>query len=169
MEKIYKFFFKDIQKCLKMDIKKMYYYRDLAEKFSKNSIIYKILRARCYQIHKKIYYKYSCDITVESNIGDVIFRHPLGIIVGGGAILKKGVIIHQNVTFGALRFDEKTRRGVMCHQLIGENTIICAGAKILGDVKIGRNCIIGANSVVTVDIPDNSTVVGYNRIIKKEK
>ena len=79
----------------------------------------------------------------------------------------KGVIVHQNVTFGALRFDETERRGIMCYQYVGENTIIGAGAKVLGDVKIGKNCVIGANAVVTKNVPDNTTVVGYNRHIKK--
>ncbi len=77
------------------------------------------------------------------------------------------MIVHQNVTFGALRFDETERRGIMCYQYVGENTIIGAGAKVLGDVKIGKNCVIGANAVVTKNVPDNTTVVGYNRHIKK--
>ena len=43
---------------------------------------------------------------------------------------------------------------------IGDNVIIYAGAVIVGDVEIGANCIIGANSVVTKSIPDNSIAVG---------
>ena len=74
-----------------------------------------------------------------------------------------GVIIHQNVTFGALRFDPETRLGIPCQQIVGKNTIIGAGAKILGDVIIGENCTIGANAVVTKDVPSNTTVVGYNK------
>ncbi|MFQ6868764.1 DapH/DapD/GlmU-related protein [Thomasclavelia ramosa] len=41
-----------------------------------------------------------------------------------------------------------------------DNTIIGAGAKIIGNVKIGKNCKIGANAVVVHDVPDNSTAVG---------
>lgn len=78
-----------------------------------------------------------------------------------------GVIIHQNVTLGALRFNAE-RRGVDCKQIIGRNTIICAGAKILGNVNIGENCIVGANAVVTKDIPDNSVVVGFNKVIENK-
>ncbi|MBQ9025560.1 MAG: hypothetical protein IJ104_04175 [Methanobrevibacter sp.] len=86
--------------------------------------------------------------------------------MGGGARISDGVVIHQNVTFGALRFD-KNLRGIFCYQYVGKNSIIGAGAKILGDVTIGENCIVGANAIVTRDVPDNATVVGYNRIIIK--
>ena len=86
-------------------------------------------------------------------------------MIGGGAILSDGVIIHQNVTLGALRFDVKEKRGIPCNQVVGENTIIGCGAKILGDVVIGKNCIIGANAVVTKDVPDCTTVVGFNTFI----
>lgn len=78
------------------------------------------------------------------------------------------MIIHQNVTFGALRFDEIGRRGVFCEQFVGENSIVCTGVKVLGDVKIGKNCIIGANAVVTIDAPDDCVVVGYNKILPKK-
>ena len=98
---------------------------------------------------------------------DSKFRHPTGIVIGGGAVLADGVIIHQNVTFGALRFDEKEKRGIPCQQIVGQDTIIGCGAKVLGDITIGKNCIIGANAVVTKDVPDGTTVVGFNTFIYK--
>ena len=48
---------------------------------------------------------------------------------------------------------------------IGNNVMIGAGAKVLGDCKISDGCIIGANAVVTKDIPANCTVVSVNKII----
>lgn len=51
--------------------------------------------------------------------------------------------------------------------MVGENTIIGCGAKILGDVTIGKDCMIGANSVMTKNIPDNTIVVGFNTFIYK--
>ena len=106
------------------------------------------------------------EITPEAELGDVIIRHGTAIVIGGGARIADGVIIHQQVVLGALRFGGPERRGIICHQHIGENTILCAGAKILGDVTIGKNCIIGANAVVTCDVPDNSVAVGHNRILE---
>ena len=47
--------------------------------------------------------------------------------------------------------------------------MIGTGAKILGECKISNGCIIGANAVVTKDIPENSTVVGLNKILNKNK
>ena len=82
-------------------------------------------------------------------------------------MLADGVIIHHNVTFGALRFDEKEKRGIPCQQIVGQNTIIGCGAKVLGDITIGKNCIIGANAVVTKNVPDDTTVVGFNTFIYK--
>lgn len=48
---------------------------------------------------------------------------------------------------------------------VGEGTLIGAGAKIIGKVKIGKGCHIGANAVVTKDIPNGATVIGANKII----
>lgn len=150
------------------DIRKMMEYRNLLQKNQKNYLLKKIFSGLMNYYHNKIFIKYACDIIPEAQIGKVIFRHSLGVVIGGGAIIEDGVIIHQNVTFGALKFDPIERRGIMCKQHIKKNTIICTGAKILGNVTIGENCIVGANAVVTKDVPDGATVVGYNKIILKQ-
>lgn len=157
-------FFKSFNEKLIIDIRKMHKCFNLKNRTNKYMKLFYILLINYY--HKKIYYKYSCDITPTCKLGNVEFRHPLGVVIGGSAQLSDGVIIHQNVTFGALHFNAE-RRGVDCCQIVGVNTIISAGAKILGNVVIGKNCIIGANAVVTKDVPDNSVVVGFNKIINK--
>lgn len=150
------------------DIATMQKYTRLAERYHQKPFLHKLFTVLKVYYHHKIFRNFACDITPECQLGKVIFRHPLGIVIGGGARLSDGVIIHQNVTFGALRFDEIERRGVFCEQFVGENSIMCTGAKVLGDVKIGKNCIIGANAVVTVDVPDDCVVVGYNKILPKK-
>lgn len=51
--------------------------------------------------------------------------------------------------------------------IIGDNVVVCCGAKIIGGVKVGNNVIIGANAVVCKDIPDNVVVAGVPaKIIK---
>ncbi|OPH36216.1 serine acetyltransferase [Moraxella lacunata] len=147
------------------DIAVMQKYARLAERYHRNLIFYKLFSLLKVYYHQKIFRHFACDIRPECELGKVIFRHPLGIVIGGGAKLADGVIIHQNVTFGALTFDEIERRGVFCQQIVGENSIICTGAKVLGDVHIGKNCIIGANAVVTKDVPDGYTAVGFNKLI----
>lgn len=51
---------------------------------------------------------------------------------------------------------------------IKSGTTISSGAKIIGDIIIGNNCIIGANAVVTKSVPNNSVVVGANKIHKRK-
>lgn len=53
--------------------------------------------------------------------------------------------------------------------VIYQQVTIGAAAKIIGPIKIGNNVNIGANSVVTKDIPENSTVVGIKRILEGKK
>lgn len=50
---------------------------------------------------------------------------------------------------------------------VGDNCYFGIGAKILGPVRIGNNVTVGANAVVTKDVPDNTIVVGANRFISK--
>lgn len=90
------------------------------------------------------------------------FPHGLnGIIISPDAHIGKNCIIFHQVTIGN---DYRSLENV---PTIGDNVIIYPGAKIVGKVHIGNNCEIGANTVVTYDIPDNAIVVcGEVRIIK---
>ena len=165
--KLHKFFLKSLNEELVSLITLMNRFNKNIEKYRNNKVLCNINKLFVFLLHKRIFRKFACDITPGCQLGKVIFRHPTGIVIGGGAILSDGVIIHQNVTLGALRFDVKEKRGIPCNQVVGENTIIGCGAKILGDVTIGKNCMIGANSVVTKNIPDNTTVVGFNKFITR--
>ena len=92
---------------------------------------------------------------------DVIMPHPYGIVIHSKAVLGEGVVIMQQVTIGARNVDDRA-------PVIEDNVFIGAGAKVLGGIRIGRHCIIGANAVVTHDMPPGSTVIGINQIIKQE-
>lgn len=94
---------------------------------------------------------------------NIEFPHPIGIVIADCAKLGNNCVIFQNVTIGG-----KTRTGKNGFPTIGDNVIIYAGACIIGDVKIGNNVQIGANSVVIKDVPDNCIVAGVPaKIIKK--
>ena len=164
---IHKYLLRPLNEEILNLIRRMQRYNRNIEKYRNNKILRKINSLLVFLLHRRIFRKFACDITPGCQLGKVIFRHPTGIVIGGGAVLADGVIIHQNVTLGALRFDKKEKRGIPCNQVVGENTIIGCGAKILGDVTIGKNCMIGANSVVTKNVPDNTTVVGFNKFIIK--
>ena len=60
--------------------------------------------------------------------------------------------INQQVTIGTQYSDEKP--------IINNGVRICPGAKVLGKITLGENCIVGANAVVTKDVPDYAVVAG---------
>ena len=165
--KLYRFFLRSLSEELIFLIRLMQRFNQNIERYKDSKFLRKINSLLVFLLHKRIFRKFACDITPSCKLGNVVFRHPTGIVIGGGAVLADGVIIHQNVTVGALRFDEKEKRGIPCQQIVGQDTIIGCGAKVLGDITIGKNCIIGANAVVTKDVPDGTTVVGFNTFIYK--
>lgn len=166
---IRKLFFKTRDEKLIRDIKKQKILFFKINKYKNNMILYRFYLLRLMMFRDYILYKYSCEIHPEAIMKNVIFRHPVGIVMGGGTVIEDNVIIHQNVTFGSSNFEKRGGQmyGTYYKQFIRKNTIICTGAKILGDLTIGENCIIGANAVVTKDVPDGATVVGFNKIILK--
>lgn len=86
-----------------------------------------------------------------------VIRHVGGIVVGGKTHIGKNCEIRQGVTFGGNLGKEKNGT---TQPILGDNILIGAGAKILGPIRIGNNCIIGANAVVVTDIPENSVAGG---------
>ena len=81
--------------------------------------------------------------------------HGMGVVVGETAIVGDDVTLYQGVTLGGTGKESGKR-----HPTIGNNVVIGAGAKVLGNIVVGENCRIGSGSVVLRDVPDNSTVVG---------
>ena len=77
------------------------------------------------------------------------------IYFGEIAEIGDNVVIFHGVTLGGTGKEVGKR-----HPTIGNNVMIGAGAKVLGNVRIGDNCKIGANAIVLKDIDDNKTVVG---------
>lgn len=108
----------------------------------------------------KLQKKYSIWISPDCKIGSNFhMMHLDGIVIGSGVIIGNNCTIYHQVTIGK----EKDK-----FPIIGHNVTIYSGAKIIGGIKIGNNCIIGANAVVTKDIPDNCVAVGIPaKIIKK--
>lgn len=91
-------------------------------------------------------------------------KHPVGIVIGKGVTIGERVTIYQNVTIGGARSGDG---GTGNYPVIGDDTVLFAGSVIIGNVKIGKGCIIGANSVVTKDVSDGCTVAGAPaRVIK---
>ncbi len=89
-------------------------------------------------------------------IGEKFFiDHGMGVVVGETTIIGDNVHLFQGVTLGGT----STRRAKR-HPTLGDNVVVGAGAKVIGDVTIGENAKIGAGSVVVTNVPPNATVVG---------
>ena len=96
------------------------------------------------------------EIHPGAKIGKRVFiDHGKGVVIGETTEIGNDVVIYQGVTLGGTS-TKKVKR----HPTLGNNIVVGCGAKILGNIKIGDNCQIGANSVVLKDVPANSTVVG---------
>ena len=84
----------------------------------------------------------------------------------GGIILHPTVVIGEHCTmYHHVTIGDLGGSGNAAH--IGKNVMIGAGAKIIGEITIGDNCKIGANSVVNVDLPADSIAIGNPVVIKR--
>lgn len=120
----------------------------------------RILRYTVYRIARfklrSLTYKLGISIPASTKIGSGFFiGHFGGIVVARDSSIGRNCNISQGVTIG----QANRGRNKGCPTL-GDNVYIGPGAKIVGAVRIGNNVAIGANCVVTKDIPDSSVVVG---------
>lgn len=114
----------------------------------------------------KLVSKRGCDISYKAEIGkNVNFPHAIGIVIGDGVRIGDNVKIWQQVTLGSHgKFGESLE-----YPVVEENVRIFAGAKIIGGVRIGKNSVIGASSLVNGDVPPNSIAYGIPFKIKNHE
>jgi len=104
------------------------------------------------------------EIHPAAKIGRRLFiDHGEGIVIGETTEIGDDVLIYQQVTLGGTGKETGKR-----HPTVGNNVILGAGAKVLGSIKIGDFCRVGAGSVVVQDVPEHSTVIGVPaRIVRR--
>ena len=96
------------------------------------------------------------EIHPGAQIGRGVFiDHGMGVVIGETAIVGDYTLIYQGVTLGGTGKETGKR-----HPTLGENVVVGAGAKVLGNIQIGNTVRIGAGSVVLRDVPSDCTVVG---------
>ncbi len=96
------------------------------------------------------------DIHPGAVIGKRVFiDHGTGVVIGQTTIIEDDVLIYQGVTLGGVSLTQGKR-----HPTVKKGAVIGAGAKVLGNIIIGENAKIGANSVVVKPVPDNATAIG---------
>ncbi len=101
-----------------------------------------------------------CEVKVGKNF---LIDHFGGIVISGYAKFGDNCRIRNGVVIGLKNVNDP------CAPQIGDNVDIGAGAKLLGNIRIGNNVSIGANSVVICDVPDHSIAVGVPAVIKMKK
>ncbi len=104
------------------------------------------------------------DIHPAATIGRRVFiDHGVGVVIGETSIIGDDVIIYQQVTLGGVSTSKGKR-----HPTVEDNVVIGAGAKVLGNILLGKNSKIGANSVVVKDVPADCTAIGIPaRVLKR--
>ncbi|MGQ0287338.1 serine O-acetyltransferase [Pasteurellaceae bacterium 22721_9_1] len=116
-------------------------------------------------LQNQISVAFDVDIHPAARIGcGIMFDHATAIVVGETAVIENDVSILQGVTLGGTGKECGDR-----HPKIREGVMIGAGAKILGNIEVGKYAKIGANSVVLQPIPEYATAAGVPaRIISKD-
>jgi serine O-acetyltransferase len=118
-------------------------------------LVFAVIWQKWIEITTGISISYACQIGSGFYIG-----HFGGIIINASAIIGSNCNISQGVTIGVS--GRGKNRGV---PVIGNNVYIGANATVVGNIKIGDNCIIAANSLVTSSVEANTTVMGVPAII----
>ena len=79
--------------------------------------------------------------------------HGMGVVIGETSIIGDDVLMYHDVTLGARTYKKGKR-----HPTIGDNVILGAGARVIGDITIGKDAVVGANTLVTRDVPEHATL-----------
>ncbi len=104
---------------------------------------------------------FGVDIHPAARVGDgILIDHATSVVVGETAVIEDNVSILHEVTLGGTGKAEGDR-----HPKVRHGVLIGAGAKILGNVEVGRGAKIGAGSVVLEDVPPHCTVAGVPAVV----
>jgi len=116
------------------------------------------------------------EIHPGARIGNYFFvDHGMGVVIGETAIIGDNVTLYHGVTLGGVSpsLDSESQREQKRHPTLGDNVIVGSGAQVLGPIDVGHGVRVGANAVVTRDIPCCVTVVGIpakqvSKVVKEE-
>ena len=103
------------------------------------------------------------EIHPNAKIGKNLFiDHGMGVVIGETSEIGDNVTIYHAVTLGGISpsINSDDQRNTKRHPTLMDNVVVGSGAQILGPVTINKNAKIGANAVVTKDVPENAVMVG---------
>ena len=103
------------------------------------------------------------EIHPNAKIGKNLFiDHGMGVVIGETSEIGDNVTIYHMATLGGISpsVNSNEQRNIKRHPTLKDNVVVGSGAQILGPVTVGKNAKIGANAVVTKDVPENAVMVG---------
>ena len=103
------------------------------------------------------------EIHPKAKIGKNLFiDHGMGVVIGETSEIGNNVTIYHNVTLGGIApsINSNDQRNTKRHPTLENNVVVGSGAQVLGPIIIKKNSLIGANAVVTKDVPENSVMIG---------
>ena len=103
------------------------------------------------------------EIHPAANIGKNLFiDHGMGVVIGETSEIEDNVTLYHSVTLGGISpsINSGEQRGVKRHPTLKNNVVVGSGAQVLGPIIIGEFAKIGANAVVTRDVPEHAIMVG---------
>jgi serine O-acetyltransferase len=103
------------------------------------------------------------EIHPKAKIGKNLFiDHGMGVVIGETSEIGNNVTIYHMATLGGIApsINSNDQRNIKRHPTIEDDVVIGSGAQVLGPVRIGRCAKIGANAVVTKDVPEKAVMVG---------
>ena len=103
------------------------------------------------------------EIHPKAKIGKNLFiDHGMGVVIGETSEIGDNVTIYHMVTLGGISpsINSDSQREIKRHPTLMDNVVVGSGAQILGPVIIGKNAKVGANAVVTKNVPDNAVMIG---------
>jgi serine O-acetyltransferase len=122
----------------------------------KQSLVWMPLKIISWLMLRRYMFKYGIEIPYKTEVGPGCYvGHFGGITISYKARIGKNCNISQGVTIG-----QSYRGGHQGTPTLGDGVYVGPGAKLFGNIKVGNNVAIGANCVVTKDVPDNAVIVG---------
>ena len=103
------------------------------------------------------------EIHPGARIGKNLFiDHGMGVVIGETSEIGDNVTIYHMATLGGIApsINSNDQRNIKRHPTIGDESVIGSGAQVLGPITVGRCAKIGANAVVTKDVPEKAVMVG---------
>jgi serine O-acetyltransferase len=103
------------------------------------------------------------EIHPKAKIGKNLFiDHGMGVVIGETSEIKDNVTIYHMTTLGGIApsINSNEQRNIKRHPTLEDNVVIGSGAQVLGPVIVGKNAKIGANAVITKNVPENAVMIG---------